>query len=317
MIGSGLKKLAQENGMTVSNGVAYGALRGFAATLSEGAGFKQIVFSTSVTDPAKRMELSDTVSMIGDKKLYSMYRVRNLGIGPRTIQVIFHDNPGTMKKIRVFLDWFIPLLEQAGATPWNICCECGTEVTNGGWVMVNGVCYYLHESCAQKVERDIQADNDQKAEEDTGNYFTGLLGALLGAVLGAVVWAIVLNVGYVASIVGLLIGFLAEKGYNLLRGKQGKAKVAILIVAVIFGVLLGTFGADAMTLAGMIGGGELPGFGYGDIPMFILAMLTESGEYAGAVGRNILMGLLFAGLGAFALLRQTGKDVSGTKFKKL
>ena len=36
MIGSGLKKLASENGMKVARGVAYGALRGYAATLSEG-----------------------------------------------------------------------------------------------------------------------------------------------------------------------------------------------------------------------------------------------------------------------------------------
>ena len=43
LIGSGLKKLAKEYGMTVS-GVAYGSLGGFAATLSEGAGFKRIVF---------------------------------------------------------------------------------------------------------------------------------------------------------------------------------------------------------------------------------------------------------------------------------
>ena len=38
MIGSALKKMARENGMTVQGGVAYGSLRGFAATLSEGSG---------------------------------------------------------------------------------------------------------------------------------------------------------------------------------------------------------------------------------------------------------------------------------------
>ena len=36
MIGSGLKKLANENGMKVAHGVAYGSLRSYAATLSEG-----------------------------------------------------------------------------------------------------------------------------------------------------------------------------------------------------------------------------------------------------------------------------------------
>ena len=68
-----------------------------------------------------------------------------------------------------------------------------------------------------------------------------LLGMAAGAALGAVVWAIVLSFGYIASLVGLLIGFLAEKGYSLCKGRQGKGKIAILILAVVFGVVLGTF----------------------------------------------------------------------------
>ena len=126
-----------------------------------------------------------------------------------------------------------------------------------------------------------------------------------------------LNLGYVASVVGLLIGWLAEKGYNLLHGKQGKAKVLILILAVIFGVLLGTFTADAITLAGMIGGGELPGFAMGDIPGIIMILLADDAEYRAATIGNILMGLLFAALGVFALLRKAGKAVSDTKYVEL
>jgi len=70
-------------------------------------------------------------------------------------------------------------------------------------------------------------------------------------------WAVVLNLGYVASLVGLLIGFLALKGYDLLKGKQGKGKVAILIVAIVFGVLLGTFAEETFTVIGLINNGEL------------------------------------------------------------
>lgn len=314
MIGSGLKKLAQENNMTVGAGVAYGSLRGFTATLSEGAGFKQIVFSTAFTDPAKRTELMD---LIGVTNVSKLYRVQNLNIGPKSVQVVFLDNPGTMKKIRAFLDWFIPLLQAHGAAGTNVCAECGCEVGDGRWVMVNGIVHRMHDSCAQKVEQQIEADNTQQKEERKGSYLMGLVGALLGSAVGAVLWAIVLNMGYVASLVGLVIGWLAEKGYDLLKGKQGKAKVLILILAVVFGVLLGTFGADAMTLAGMIGGGELPGFAYGDIPVLIMALLMEEADYARAVVGNILMGLLFAGLGVLALLRKTGKDVADTKFRYL
>ena len=314
MIGSGLKKLAKENGMKVAKGVAYGSLRGYAATLSEGAGWKQIVFTTTFADPAGRVALMDLVNATDVKKLY---RVQNLGISPRAVQVVFHDNPGTMKKMEAFLDWFLPLLKENGASGVNVCTECGCEITTGRWVLINGIAYHFHDSCAQKAAREVENDNIQRAENDTGSYGMGLVGALLGSAVGAVLWAVVLNMGYVASLVGLVIGWLAEKGYNLLKGRQGKAKVLILIIAIVFGVLLGTLAADAFTLMGMINDGELYGFTVGDIPMIISVLLAEDAEYRSAMMSNILMGLLFAGLGVFALLRQTGKAVADSKYIEL
>lgn len=311
MIGSGLKKLAKEYGMTIGSGVAYGSLGGFAATLSEGAGFKRIVFSTQFSDPAGRTGFMDAVNARNVKK---DFRVTGLGIDARTIVVNFQDNPGTMKKIREFLDWVLPMLRQYGASGVDICPDCGMPIERGRWAMVDGVAHHLHDACAGRVRLAVEQGNEQRTREDTGNYFTGLLGALAGSVLGAVVWAIVLSIGYIASIVGLLIGFLAEKGYDLARGKQGKGKVAVLIFAVIFGVLVGNLGAEAFTVFSMIQGGELPGLVVGDIPMLLWLVFSEDAEYRGYLVKNILMGLLFAALGVFALLRQAGKDVSGVKY---
>ena len=59
MVSMGLKKLASENNMTVASGVAYGALHGYAATLSEGAGYKLLVITTKFTDPEKFNELQE------------------------------------------------------------------------------------------------------------------------------------------------------------------------------------------------------------------------------------------------------------------
>ena len=314
MIGSALKKLAKENGMKIDQGVAYGSLRGFAATLSEGSGYKQIVFATSFADLANRSKLMDLVNSMDLKK---QYRVQNLGIDAKRIQVVFHDTVGTMKKIQAFLDWFIPVLQEYGASGVRTCTDCGMEITAGKWILIDGIAYYLHDACAERVKNSIEADNTRKREEDTGNYLLGALGAFLGAAVGAVIWALVLLMGYVASVVGLLIGWLAEKGYNLLRGKQGKAKVLILILAIVFGVLLGTMAADAITLAGMISDGELPGFVMSDIPAIIAVLFAEDDSYRSATIGNILMGLLFAALGVFALLRKAGKEVAGTKYAEL
>lgn len=314
MVGSGLKKLAKEKGMQVAGGVAYGMLDGYAATMSEGAGYKQILFSTTFPRERQRGEL---VEFTGRMNLARRYRVQSLSIEPRRIHVVFLDNPGTMKKIREFLEWFLPLLPIHGATAGNICPECGGEITDGCWLLVEGMARYCHETCAGHIRQQIDQENARTAEEATGSYGLGLVGALLGAALGAAVWAVVLNLGYVASVVGLLIGWLAEKGYNLLHGRQGKGKVAILIAAILFGVLFGTLLADAFTLTSMILGGELPGFILADIPQLIATLLAQDAEYRVAVLGNILTGFLFAGLGVFALLRKAGKEVADVKYAKL
>ena len=314
MIGSGLKKLAREHGMNVDKGVAYGSLGGYCATLSEGAGFKQIVFATQIADPVKLTELQ---TVLNGHNLQKEFRVTGLTFAPKTIQVVFLDNPGTMKKMGEFLEFFLPLLAAAEAAGANICPECGFEVSGGRWKLIDGVAYYLHQPCADKVCREIVAGDESRREEAAGSYATGFLGALLGAVVGAVLWAVVLYFGYVASLVGLVIGWLAEKGYNLLKGKQGKGKIAILIIAIIIGVLLGNFGAIAIGLVQEINAGYVDGLSYGDIPLLILLVLVEDAEILSAVLSNIGMGLLFAGLGVWGLLRRANAEVSDTKIADL
>lgn len=241
--------------------------------------------------------------------LQKTYRVQNLGISPRSIQVIFQDNPGTMGKIRAFLDWFLPLLRQSGATPANICTECGFEITAGHWVLVDQGAYHFHDSCAQKVMREVQDDTTRRKEADEGSYLKGTVGALGGAVLGAILWAVVLALGYVTSLVGLLIGFFSMKGYDLMKGKRGKGMVAILILAVILGVLLGTFLAECVAWSEYVEVLDTPA-------VFLSAMILEP-EYRNAVLGNTAMGLFFAALGTCGLLWQAGKSVADVRVKML
>jgi len=313
MIGPGLKKFAQENGMNVASGVAYGSLRGYAATLSEGSGWKQIVFTTKFADPADLQQLQAVLNQVN---IAREYRVQNLTLTPNSVQIIFTDNPGTMKKIEAFVNWFVPQLEQFSASRADVCAECGAQLTNGCWKLVDGVAFYMHESCAQKVREQVAGENQARKQEDTGSYGMGLLGALGGSLIGSIVWAIVLNLGYVASLVGLLIGWLAEKGYTLLKGKRGKLKIVILIAVIILGVLVGTVAADVFTLMDMINNNEIL-LDKEDILLFILQLFAADEAYRSATITNMLMGLLFAGLGAFAVLRKAGKEVADTKFVDL
>lgn len=314
MIGSGLKKLAQKHGMTIARSIAYGNLNGYATTLSEGAGWKRIDISTQFAEAGQKEQLIAAVNAVNVNR---DYRVQSFGVGEKHINIIFTDNPGTMKKIEAFIDWFYPLLAQHGASGFQVCAECGADLSGGSWYLVDGIAHHLHDSCAEHVQSAFEEEVEKRKEADTGSYVQGFFGAFIGASLGSVVWALILYAGYVASLVGLLIGWLAEKGYTLLRGRQGKGKVVILGLAVIFGVVLGTLMPDVITLAQMMDAGELPSFVYGDIPGMIVTLLAQDAEYQRAVLSNMGMGLLFAALGVFSLLKRTSGEVSTTKIKKL
>ena len=175
MIGSGLKKLAAEKGMTVAHGVAYGAYQGFALTMSEGNGWKALEFATRFSEPAAADALERKLNEVDMKRTY---RVRDLVIGQRSIAIVFLDNPGTMKKIRAFLDWFMPLLEESGATKVNVCNECGCDTLgDDSWVLIDGVAHHMHAACKEKVKRELAAENQERVEESGGSYLTGALGA--------------------------------------------------------------------------------------------------------------------------------------------
>ena len=162
MIGKALKKLAAENGMSDSGGVAYGSLRGYAATLCEGSGWKRIDFSVRFSDPARKAEFLDVVGNVGEKQLLKLYRVNRFAVSEKMIHIIFHDTVGTMKKLAAFLDWFIPLLDTYGASGAQYCAECGLEALEGSWVMVDGVCHHVHSACAEKIQRQVEESTSVK-----------------------------------------------------------------------------------------------------------------------------------------------------------
>ncbi len=315
MIAWGLRKLAKANNMNIDSGIAYGSLQGYAATLSEGNGYKMIVFSTQFPEPHRQDELMEFVNQ---RDVQTDFRVIQMTFAPNGIHVVFYDNPGTMKMIEAFLAWFIPLLGEYGATGVDICAECGLPIDHGRWVLEDGaVAFHLHETCAAARGRSVDAFNEQQAQERTGSYLSGLLGAFLGAALGSILWAILLCIGFLAAIVGVVIGWLAQKGYDLLGGKQGKGKVFILILAVIFGVLLGTFLGDALSLLMLVLNGELPGLAIIDIPFAILLVFLSDSSYRIATLGNVVMGLLMAGLGVFSQLRRTRQETADKKLKTL
>lgn len=311
MIGSALKKFSIENGLTVSDGLARGNYQGYAITLSEGAGYKMLTISTHLTETACQW----LDSQLSAHNLMKEFRVEDVQLTETGAVIVFNDNPGTMKRFHEFLQWFFPLLPQSGATGYDCCCSCGQPF--GGdeaWKMAGEVPMHIHPGCAQALLREVQ--QEEEAEAQTGSYGKGLLGALLGGLIGAILWALVLYLGYIAAVVGLVIGFLAELFYRKFGGKNGKGKIPILILAVVFGVVLGTFASDAITLGTMIAGHEI-NLAYGEIIPYIFYLLGESTEYYDATITNLVEGLLFALIGVGGMLYKTHKETKKFKMKDM
>ncbi|MGM9591450.1 MAG: hypothetical protein ACI3VK_01875 [Oscillospiraceae bacterium] len=315
MIGSGLKKLARENGMSIASGVAYGNFRGYAATFSEGSGYKLLAVTTKFPDePAENSFMGE----LHRRDLKKEYRVQELVMSDNCIFVNFYDSIGTMKYINSFCDLFFPLLVQYGASGVNFCPECGGEFFgDGNWKLINGAAYHLHESCAESIASGAAAQEQAVREADTGTIGAGIIGALLGALVGAIPWAFLLYMGYIAAVAGLLIGLLSKKGYELLHGKRCRAKLYIVIIASVLGVLIGNIAVDYYSLFSLIRDGLLPELTYGDIFPSLLYLFSSDDAYRAATLSNVGLGLLFALIGTYGVFRDIRRETAGMKMSTL
>lgn len=314
MISAGIKKLAKENDLKISSGVAYGNLYGFASTFSEGNGYKRLVIVTTLPYPDWERWLK---AELDNTNIEREYRVKSISFNVKTIDIEFRDAAGTMKRINAFIEWFYPLLEKAYATKCKICAECGQPIEKGTWKLIDGVVYPLHKDCAIQLRNTLIEEHETEMAEQKGSYLMGFIGAILGAAIGAALWAGVYYMGYMASIVGFVIGILAERGYNLFKGKKGGLKVAILIVLVIAGVAVGTLAGEWLLLYKMMQEGELIGYTAKDLLPLLFEIIEMEEEATAAVLKNIGTGVLFAALGVFALIRKTAKEAKPTKVKDL
>ena len=77
----------------------------------------------------------------------------------------------------------------------------------------------------------------------------GIFGALIGSIIGAVCIVLLGQLGYIASICGVVMGFCAIKGYRLLAGKLSVKGIVISIVLMIVMVYLSNWVSYALAVA--------------------------------------------------------------------
>lgn len=148
----------------------------------------------------------------------------------------------------------------------------------------------------------------QETVEKKGSIVGGIIGALIGAAIGAVLWTIVGMLGYIASIIGFVIAFLASKGYDLLKGRQGVIKMIVLIVCVALAVCAGTLGTavwqihdEYTTQLSELSDVEKKYYDIMTESEFMVSILSEKEVQTGLI-KDSAMGLVFGILGSFGLI---------------
>ena len=112
---------------------------------------------------------------------------------------------------------------------------------------------------------------------------------------------------------GLVIGLAAKKGYELLGGKESRAKGIVLIIATIFGVFLG----ESMAIIYVMYSAYTTNPEYAAYSITLLdtvrayfsVLFTNSELLADVIG-DVLFGLVFAALGMYQIIVAAFKSTS-------
>lgn len=307
MVGTGIKKFAKENNWQIKNGVAFGNYRGYMMSMQEGAGWKSLSVAARLESEEA---LNSAYELLNDKNIMKEYRITGSSISASSVLISFLDNPGTMKKMLAFMDSFCDGLDSFGAKGINYCSSCGCELNGMGVpALMNDTVYLLHEGCLQHDDEQLNSAKEEMKKE--GSAVTGTIGAFLGAIVGAIPWAVAYYFGWFVGWLGFLIGIAAKKGYELLKGKESRMKGVAVILATILGVFLAESAALIVNI-GVVWAEDGGAFNVLDIFYTYFYMLMYEPEIQGLVIQDVLLGLVFAGLGIWSTIREifksTGKN---------
>ena len=286
--------------MTTTAGITYGVRDGYMLTLSEGLGYKRVEISAFVL-PQSRERVADFLNQPTHSK---EYRLQQATLDEQGISLSFLDNPGTLARMQDFLGLVLELLRETGALGADTCVHCHQPLAGQAAAVkaVDGVAQCWHVDCTRELYAQA-AQKDMAYETGEKRYGRGFFGALFGAVAGAVPWAILYSFGWIVGWLGLLIGWLAKKGYELMGGRISKAKFWIVLGCTLFGVLLGTFAGDAIVLMQELAELGIHDPGLGNVFSLIWSLLATESEYLAGTLMNLGVGAVFAVLGTYGILR--------------
>ena len=171
---------------------------------------------------------------------------------------------------------------------------------------VGGTAVEICESCVARLSQ-LEREGATEPRSAGGSYLTGTIGAASGAVIGAILWILVARLGFVSSLVGLVMAFLAKTGYEMLNGRKGRGKAAIIATAVFLGVIAAVLSYYPIEIREALGP-ELP---FSFWLQTVLVGFASDSEVFWLIMKDLGIGLLFALLGSYGIVSGILKEASG------
>ncbi len=204
--------------------------------------------------------------------------------------------------INFILDALSAFLNERGFTP---CCQiCGSQVQTTGFAVQKA---YMH-LCPECGTR-LKSDNEvrfQSDERKNGNLIGGIVGALLGALLGIASMLLFNQMGYVASISGVILAVCVVKGFELLGGRLNKLGIAICCIIMLIMPYIGNRLICGVELAKVRGFNVFDGF------QAVSAQLAYGMIDRDAYMMNLAMLYLFTIVGAVPTIMNIVRNTSFT-----
>ncbi len=194
------------------------------------------------------------------------------------------------------------------------CKKCGAEVSSsasfceycGASVEKSAEPAYMNNPAEQTPQSQPVQTVTPSAEEKPPkkkNLLLGIVGGLIGAALGGASIILVSQMGYVASLCGVLLAFCTLKGYELLGGKPGIPGLLICLAL----ILVTPYLADRIQWAMMV----MDAFhdatfiqAFSAVPALLSEGVIESSVYWSSLGQIYL----FTAIGAVSIIWSAFKN---------
>ena len=176
-----------------------------------------------------------------------------------------------------------------------VCPNCGNSIDDN-----TKFCNY----CGTKLREDpITPTNTSDVKEvKNENVFLGILGALLGSIAGVVIIVLLSQVGFIASVAGLVMAICTLKLYEKFAGTLSKKGIIICIVIMVLMTVLAENIAFTLQVLREVKtyGGSVKFF---DVFFNLYKYMGEGVLNTSTYVTNLLMVLGFNVLGAFGLIK--------------